>query len=186
MDSFLRRSDAFWWTPNGRCAGRLSAPPGHHVGQACDASEPITDTTIRPVPLPCGAVQTSSPRAVRDRDDQARSAALRRSPGAVTPQYVDLQTGTRTRTWSHAHDKLHARSPAWHARSPARMANCTPGPPARHARLSRRNLAQSGAIGSHRRSQERSERHAAAAMAMVEKAAVVTCIGECQRGVGGG
>ena len=76
--------------------------------------------------------------------------------------------------------------PARHARTLMRMANCTPGPPAWHARLLRRNLAQSGAIGNHRRSQERGERQAAAAMANVEKAAVVTCIGECQRGVGGG
>ena len=38
-----------------------------------------------------------------------------------------------------------------------RMANRTPGPPARHARQSRRNQAQSVAIGNHRHAQERGE-----------------------------
>ena len=98
-------------------------------GQAFGASGPswwtdvrclraITSTTIRPVLLPCGAVQTSSPRAVRDRDDQAGAAALRRRPapsplGAWTSRRVPGRgRGLDVCARSHAHDELHARSPA--------------------------------------------------------------------------
>ena len=93
----------------------------------------------------------------------------------ITPQCAwTSRRGTRTWTWSHAHDELHARSPAWRARSPHAHGKLHARSP-RTARSAikaqsgaiRRNRARSGAIGHRRCAQERGRRRVVASAVAV-------------------